>query len=168
MLTSITEFYTQATDIVTTVNIWATDHHLLSTIAADHICYKCESSNSFEHIRTLFESESTFIYQSIISGRRIAYIKIKNPINTVIGDIHYVELSDQKPDHSQKEGFDHIEVYPTTISYTDLIQQIQQTTPIIEVVRPHHTTHDVALGPDHVIRFCHEPLVQKIKRQEMM
>jgi predicted metalloenzyme YecM len=108
MFNSTSHFFEGSLTSITVFDDFIQKHSLAGKAQADHICYKCESGASFEAIRTLFEDESEFIYQSIISQRRIAYIRFKNEVATALGSIRFLELSDQKPDNSQKEGFDHI------------------------------------------------------------
>ena len=135
---------------------------------ADHICYKCESSHSFERVRRLFEPHSAFIYQSMIAGRRIALIGLSRPLASSLGAIQLLELSDQKPDNSQREGFDHVEVYPIKQTYLAIVQHLQdQGLNVKEVSRPHHTTHDIKLEKSMLLRLTHEPLLDKVKREEI-
>jgi predicted metalloenzyme YecM len=113
MISSAETFYTQSKSIIRTFDTFIAKHALKGECLVDHICNKCGSRQSFEALRDIFEWEGEYVYQSIISKRPIAFIKFKKPINTALGDIYYLELSDQKPDSSQKEGFDHIEIIPT-------------------------------------------------------
>lgn len=137
-------------------------------VRADHFCYKCESSKEFEYLRSLFEFESRFVFQSIISERRIAYIETCRPIETSFGTLRYLELSDRKKDGSQKAGFDHIEIYPTDASYDDLIGAFEKKgVALLKVVRPHHTTHDISVEGGFLVRLEKEVLVDKIKAEEM-
>lgn len=143
-----------------------------SVLTADHICYKCGSRESFEGIRAWFEGYSDFIYQAIISSRRIAYIKIPGAMKSLLGPIRYIELSDQKPDGSQKEGFDHIEVYPLygdgDDAYERLVARLSKTDQVQEVSRPHHSTHDIDIGNGFIFRCSRGPLLHKIKSSEMI
>jgi len=135
---------------------------------ADHLCYKCGDAVKFETLRTLFESQSQFVYQSIISNRRIAIIKFLKPIPTDLGDIWFLELSDQKPDNSQTSGFDHIEIYPIGGSLDMLAESLAKAgTPFTKVERPHHTTFDVEINGPFKVRLEEEPLIEKIMREEM-
>lgn len=165
---TIDDFYTNSESCVNLFNHFSISHALRSIAKADHLCYKCESKKSFEEMKKLFENNSFFVYQSIISNRRIAYIKLKKGVSTVLGVIDFLELSDQKPDGSQREGFDHIEVYPTAISYEELIKKLEKTEKITKVIRPHHTTHDINIGNDFLFRCTEEPLLAKIKREEII
>src|SRR5689334_22842477 len=85
---------------VTVFKKWA--ESLKPSAIADRIGYKCHSAEEFERIRRSFEQESCFIYQSIISGRRIAVIRMKRVIATPLGEICFLELSDQKHDGRQQ------------------------------------------------------------------
>ncbi len=107
MIKTLEEFYTEAEKSTRSFDNFAHKHSLQGKTGADHICYKCDSKESFDNIRALLEFESEYVYQSIISKRRIAYIKLKSGISTALGEINFLELSDQKPDGSQKNGFDH-------------------------------------------------------------
>lgn len=163
---NVAEFFKAAQASVTLFNAWAST--LTPPAKADHICYKCSSSTEFESLRAMFEHESTFVYQSIISKRRIAVIEFLNPLATALGDIYYLELSDQKPDGSQSSGFDHIEIYPSAGSVEELVEVLEQKGVSLEkTVRPHHTTFDLAINEAFKVRIEPEPLVEKIQRDEM-
>lgn len=159
-------FFTAANPSLQLAADWGKNIQLKAT--ADHICYKCSSAEEFEQLRALFEQQSTFIYQSIISQRRIAVIKFLHPLSTAWGEIWYLELSDQKPDGSQASGFDHIELYPAVGSVEELVASLEQQGVVLEkTVRPHHTTFDLTIGEGFKLRLEPEPLVEKIQRDEM-
>lgn len=169
MISTLDQFYNEAAESAALLNAFAKKHDLANIARADHICYKCSSSNVFETMRMMFEFRSAYIYQSIISKRRIAYIKIPRSLSTSLGDINFLELSDQKLDGSQTDRFDHIELYPIGISYEELVQKIVRGGEVAEKVeRPHHTTHDVKLDTGFLVRFEPDALVDKIKREEMI
>lgn len=158
-------FYADAWPLLEKLESFVREHGLEDAAAADHICYKCGSRESFERIRALLEPEAHYVYQSFISGRRIAIVKLKRCFTTALGDACVLELSDQKPDGSQHDGFDHVEVCPA--EYDEFVNLLKnKELEVREVVRPHHTTHDVALG-EFVFRLTREPLLEKIKREEM-
>ena len=167
MITSINDFYAKSQKYVNWFNAFAQKHNLVGITQADHICYKCGSTESFEAMRAMFEQNSHYLYQSIISKRRISIIKLKPGIETALGTIHFLELSDQKPDGSQIDGFDHIEVYGVRISYDDMVAKLATSEKVIKVERPHHTTHDVEIKDGFLFRCTQEPLVDKIRREEM-
>ncbi len=162
------EFFEGAQRYVALFNTFIEKHNLQGRIALDHICYKCGSEESFEVIRKLFESGSRYIYQSIISGRRIAIIRFEEGISTSVGVINFLELSDQKPDGSQMVGFDHIEAYAVGRSYDEMVSEFEETETVIKVERPHHTTHDIDMGEGFLFRCTHGLLVEKIKNSEMV
>ncbi|MEK9156895.1 MAG: VOC family protein [Patescibacteria group bacterium] len=160
------EFFSAAQESVELFNTWA---EIFSPDAsADHICYKCNSGEEFETLRKMFENNSGFIYQSIISARRIAIIKFSKPITSPLGDIWYLELSDQRTDGSQMSGFDHIEIYPRKESMDDLARKLQEQGMTLEkTIRPHHTTYDSFLSEVFKVRLEPDALIGKIKREEM-
>ena len=135
---------------------------------ADHICYRCGDTAEFERFRAMFEHESKFIHQAIISNRRIAIIALQTSVATVLGPIKVLELSDQKPDGSQHSGFDHIEIYPYTNEESVLVENlIRSGEELTQTVRPHHTTHDLLLPSGFKVRIEPEPLLEKIRAGEM-
>ena len=168
MIKTIEDIYTESTPLVEIFNAFAIKHNLIGRAVADHISHKCDSKESFESIRAILELESEYIYQSIIAGRRIDLIRFKKPISTVLGDIKFLELSDQKPNGTQVNGFDHIEVYPLTFSYDEMIVELEKEENVIKVERPHHTTHDIKIGKRFIFRCTLCSLVEKIKREEMI
>ena len=168
MIRDTEDFYTGAKRYVQLFNAFVEKHSFVDKVRADHICYKCGSRESFEHLRTMFENESRFLFQSIIAKRRIVIIGLVKPIQTVAGEIMILELSDQKPDGSQIDKYDHIETYGTAISYEEMIRQLEQSEKVIKVERPHHSTHDIDIGESFLFRCTEGPLLNKIKTSEMV
>ncbi len=143
-------------------------HELIEKAGADHICWKCEATAEFETMRAMCEPQSLYLYQSYISGRRIAYFKFAQPFVTSLGSIHFLELADQKPDQSQTSGLDHIEIYPQGTSVETLVNYLESRHVVLQkIVRPHHTTFDLAIDDHHMIRLEPEPLIQKIIAKEL-
>ncbi len=145
--------------------------------AADHIGWKCGCNNEYEKMRRMFEQDSRFIYQSMVSGRRIAIIRLAQGIPTSLGAMHVVELSDQKPDGSQRSGFDHVEIRSLwgKDGARELAQRIVARGFVCaKVMRPHHVTHDiemVRLDDSRLlfkVRIEDEALLDKIRRDEML
>ncbi|HCC83430.1 TPA: hypothetical protein DEP96_01115 [Candidatus Uhrbacteria bacterium] len=166
MKLGIDSFFEEAQKLAQIFDEWAGKYKLPAV--ADHICYKCGDYEEFAAMRKMFEGESRFIYQSIISGRPIAVIKFLRPVSTCMGDIWYLELAAQKPDGSQVSGFDHVEIYPLEGTMEDLAQRMMaQGVRSEKVVRPHHTTYDGIIEGRFKIRLEDEALVAKIKRDEM-
>src|SRR3989338_4238355 len=166
MFQTINAFYEAAQPFVDVFNTWVSK--LRNAAHAYHICFKCSDSTEFESMRALLECESAFVYQSIISERRIAIVKLPRAIPTLLGDIWVLELSDQKPDGSQMSGFDHIEIYPTKVTLEVMAAMLIMCGVACEKkVRPHHTTYDVKLENGFIVRLENEALIDKIKRDEM-
>lgn len=162
------QFYQEAERILNHVGMFFEQHQLLSQIQFDHLGFKCSSAQEFEAMRKMFESGSDYIFQSIISNRRIALIKLSDPIQTTFGFISVLELSDQKPDQSQKSGFDHIEVYPVDSSVENLVKSIQEKgIDIHQEIKPHHTTWDFFVD-NFKVRIEPGALIEKIKQEEMV
>ncbi|HVU80262.1 MAG TPA: VOC family protein [Candidatus Paceibacterota bacterium] len=165
---SIEEFFAGSKPFVALFDAFSDTHALQGRTQADHICYKSGSKESYERMRELFESEGAYIYQSIISKRRIAIVKFKQGIETSLGPINFLELSDQKPDNSQQDGFDHIEAYAVGRSYDDMVREFEtQGERVVKVERPHHTTHDIDIGGGFLFRCTQGPLIEKIKVSEL-
>ena len=165
---TIENFYAESRQFVELFDAFAAKHSLFGRTQADHICYKCESKESFESMREMFESESKYVYQSIISKRRIALIRFKKGIETSIGTINFLELSDQKLDNSQRDGFDHIEAYAVGRTYDEMVKEFESYERVTKVERPHHTTHDIDIGGGFLFRCTQGPLIEKIKDSEMV
>ncbi len=166
MTKNIDGFFAASEEFINYFNTWIESYSPAAT--ADHICYKCSSNEEFETLRSIFEHESQFVYQSIISKRRIAVIKFLQPLKSSLGDIWYLELSDQKPDGSQTSGFDHIEVYPIEGSMDALADALaSQGVAMEKITRPHHTTYDIFIEGEFKVRIEPEKLLLKIQREEM-
>jgi predicted metalloenzyme YecM len=166
MIRNLGGFYARSNEYVAAFNAFIVRNQLEGKVCADHICYKCGSRGSFERIRALFENDGWY-YQTLISNRRIAVIRFAVPIRTNAGNINFLELSDQKPDGSQVDGFDHIEVYPTGMDYAQFITQLSTREKVVFKERPHHSTYDVDIGNGFIFRTTSGPLVQKIIAEQM-
>jgi predicted metalloenzyme YecM len=166
---TLDEFYERMSETLTETELFLRTRQVIGLAAIDHIGWTCASNEEFDTVRKLFESGgSTFIYQSLISGRRIAIIGLSKKVETPIGQLCYLELSDLKPGTPALSGFNHIEACPLlSLSYEELVSMLSSRTVVREIVRPHHTTHEASVHDG--LRFCcsREPLVQKIKRDEM-
>lgn len=165
---TLESFYKDAEDLIEKVNEFTRIFNVESKAIPDHICFKCDSKEVFESVRSMLEPESVFVYQSYISNRRIAVIKLKKVFETDLGPINTLELSDQKPDNSQATRFDHIELYPLEETYDAFVADLQEKGAKLEkVVRPHHTTYDVLLDDGYQLKLTRDQLIEKIKRNEM-
>ncbi len=167
----IENFYEQSTELVEFFNKFIIENNLQEVVVVDHICFKCESNASFEVWRKVFEWEAKNFYQAIISKRRIALVLFKQNIKTVAGEIGYLELSDQKPDNSQLETFDHIEVFPKNKNQ-NAIEEIlkildEKKINYTKEVKPHITQYEISLGK-YTLRLAGERLIDKIKKSEFV
>jgi predicted metalloenzyme YecM len=171
MFESIRDFYDQAAEAVKAFDAFVSQQELSGRVVADHICYKCDSSESYEGMRAVFELRGAWLYQEVLGGRRIATIRTNESLETAAGAITLIELSDKKPDkpgETQREGFDHIEIYPTAGTYDELVQTLQSRgLKVDEKKREHHTTHDIKLESGFIVRLTRQSLAKKIKEEQM-
>jgi predicted metalloenzyme YecM len=164
------ELYTKLQDYITLFDTFCEQYSVdIRNILIDHVCYTCASSAEFEEVRSMFEFDDAFMHQSIISGRRIAYIGLGKPFSSSCGPVYYLELSDQKPNGKQSSKCHHIEPVPAGITYQDMLERFVNTgLPVEESIKPHHSTHDIKLENGLHIRISRERLIQKISRDEMV
>ncbi|MEK7452603.1 MAG: hypothetical protein AAB664_04655, partial [Patescibacteria group bacterium] len=60
------------------------------------------------------------------------------------------------------------EIFPATTTVAFMLEQIEKRGFHFDrIERPHHTTHDLTLKNGFKIRIEDEPLINKIKREEM-
>lgn len=164
---NVTSFFQQAEPYLQAFRAWVSQYS--PQAQADHICFKCVDATEFEEIRRMFESESVFIYQSIVSKRRIALIKFNPPLETGLGAVSLLELSDQKPDNSQTSGFDHIEIYPLHGTMEEFVADLELKGAMFnKIIRPHHTTFDATILDEFKIRIEPEALMAKVKEEEII
>ncbi len=169
MFSTIEHFSVQAEQRLATFNEFIVGNSLEGKITPDHFGYRCSTNEEFTIMRAFFEFEASFLYQSIIAGRRIALIKLKTPIPTLAGPLAYLELSDQKPDGSQKSGFDHIEFVPKNNTSEALVQFFNNKNIVFtKTERPHHTTYDHKLPDGLALRVETIPLITKIINEEIV
>jgi hypothetical protein len=145
-------------------------HKLEDEVIIDHICYKCQSTEEYEHLRSLLEAgPAKYLYQVNFSKRRVAYFGLKKSIVIKTGEIKFIELSDKKAGIDEVTGFHHVEIYPLKTSYENLVGLLKQKgeNPVLKE-RPHHTTYDITLSGGFVIRLTDKPLIKKIVEEELL
>ncbi|MDB5260097.1 MAG: hypothetical protein JWN37_328 [Candidatus Nomurabacteria bacterium] len=169
MIQKIEDLYVKSDPFIKEFDIFCNVNGLINKVKADHVCVKCSTSEIYENTRKHFEFDSRFMYQSLIPGRRIAFIGLSKSLYTAVGEIKYLELSDQKKDNSQGDRIDHIEIVPVTLTYEELVSFLKEKgNEVKEIIRPHHTTHDVYMKSGFIVRLSRELLVETIKRDGMV
>jgi hypothetical protein len=121
-------------------------------------------------MRAILEADppSRYLYQVCLAERRVAYFAMRNAIRSGAGQsIRYFELADSKPS-DEGSGFHHVEVFPRSMTYDQLIQHLtrQGETPVLRV-RAHHTTHDIKVAENFIVRLTYRPLLKTILEEEL-
>ena len=75
----------------------------------DHICYRVESPERYEAIKSAIAPGNTLLTESFIAGRPIASYLLSDPIYYKNRRINCLELPAPKPGNSYSEGFEHVE-----------------------------------------------------------
>lgn len=150
-------------------NLFCEQQGLVGLVEVDLLCIKCSDNEIYEARREDAFTVSDYMYESMVSDRRVSFFKMKEPIATNVGAIAYIELCDQKPDNSQDDRISHFTIVPLTISYEEVVAKLKQNgVDVIETIRPHYTSADSKLPSGFTIRLAKEFLVDKIKRDEMI
>lgn len=76
----------------------------------DHLCYRVDSLNRYEELKTSFLAFGRLLIESDVNGRPIATFKLNSSIAFKEWSIDVVELPAPKLSKPVKEGFEHIEV----------------------------------------------------------
>ena len=76
----------------------------------DHLCYRVDSLNRYEELKSLFTTFGKQLIESDVNGRPIATFKLNSAIVFKEWAIDVVELPAPKVSKPTKEGFEHIEV----------------------------------------------------------
>lgn len=142
---------------------------LQGAVKADLVSIKCSSKEVYDARRNYYDVGSRFIYQAIVSGRRIALVGLVEPIKTAVGDIGILEIIDQKPDNSQTDKVAHVAIVPAGISYDELVAKLKANgSHFADASRPDgYTACDVLLPTGFSIRIEKESLLERVKREEI-
>ncbi len=76
----------------------------------DHLCYRTETPQDYEHTKSEFESFSNLLIESPVNGRMISTYKLNQPIYFRQWKIDLIEVPAPKPGKKTSRGFEHIEV----------------------------------------------------------
>ncbi len=163
------EFKDEAVKALSLYGVLAKEHGLSAFLSSDHICYKSDSHETFEEVRRMLELNSYYMYESWIGGRLIAIFKLKEGI-AVEGDVFsYIELHDKKPSVDIKRGFYHLEMYPKGISYDEALDKLKAKGLAFEAdPTPHHPVYEMLLSSGFGVRLEREPIMSKIKNEEIV
>lgn len=158
-----------AMPLVSQLNSFCEDNGLTGLVQADFICIKCSSAEIYDARKDDMELKSKYIFETTTTGRRTSFIKLKETIPTIAGDIEYLELQDQKPDNSQDNRIANIALVPISLSYEEICDQLKgRGLDAVETVRPHYTSSDIKLPSGFTVRIGKEFLVDKIRREELV
>ena len=76
----------------------------------DHLCYRVESQERYQELKSQFSEYSELLIESPVGGRLISTFKLKEPVLFRGWSIPLVELPAPKVFKKVQEGFEHIEV----------------------------------------------------------
>jgi hypothetical protein len=170
----------RAAPLLDAFRAWSEAHARLRgevLVTADHLSYKCREVREYDELRGRFEEYADdgwrgcrFLHQSIVSGRRVAVIGLRDGLPTRFGDLRVLELSEPRPMRADPGGFDHVEVYSPFVPSGELARMLERPGERFRLEgRPHHATWDLRVpappesGRAHVtIRLTDGPLVEKI------
>lgn len=75
----------------------------------DHLCYRVETDERYQEMKTLLGSMATSIGEVPVSGRLISTFELQEPIETGGWVIPWIELPAPKEGSEYKEGLEHAE-----------------------------------------------------------
>jgi predicted metalloenzyme YecM len=78
----------------------------------DHLCYRVETFERYQSLRSELASFAEFLAESMVNGRPISCFRLRTPIWFQDWAIDLIELPAPKPGKPTKEGFEHIEIVP--------------------------------------------------------
>lgn len=148
------------------VNAWANAKGILGNVRADHIGFTCASDDEFRAMMERQAQEFAWVHTVLLSGRLVAYAKLRASAASAFGPVHFVEISAQKPDGSQASRFNHLEVACGGMKMETVVAH-WRTRGVTGMPsgRIHHPTYDIVLDGGFEIRIEPEPLVEKIVRE---
>ena len=81
----------------------------MSSIACDHICYRVETEQRYQEIKTELTESSRLATESMVSERLISIFVLDKPLIYRGLSIDCIELPAPKITSYYKEGFEHVE-----------------------------------------------------------
>lgn len=88
----------------------------------DHLCYRVETIERYQSLRSELASFAEFLTESMVNGRPISCFRLRTPIWFQDWAIDLIELPAPKPGKPTKEGFEHIEIVPD-LALTGIVQK---------------------------------------------
>lgn len=82
----------------------------LSHYEIDHIAVRMNQTETAEQWKALLLSEATLLKESLVNGRPIALLNLRQPISLCGQNVKIVELPFPKDKIYQEEGWEHIEI----------------------------------------------------------
>lgn len=81
----------------------------VSLYELDHVCYRVETKEEYERLKTQLQPLGELLTESLIGGRLIATFKLFEPIRYKKRKIWCLELPSPKAGSPYKEGYEHVE-----------------------------------------------------------
>lgn len=164
MIKNITNLLGDSTEFLDTIFQYLAQQGIeVASFELDHICYRVETDERYEHLKKELSSIGSLLIESQIGGRSIASFKLTDPIIYKTRKIEVVELPAPKKGSYYQEGFEHVEFvidlpfetfmqrYPTLNFITkDLKKSVNQGITLKETdfsIKFHHHTLE------YVIRY---------------
>ncbi|WP_187271095.1 VOC family protein [Neolewinella aurantiaca] len=82
---------------------------LLDHLQLDHLCYRVETTERYEELKSALLQDNELLVESPIKGRQISTFRMAEPFQFRGRDIWLLELPEPKPGSPYPEGWEHVE-----------------------------------------------------------
>lgn len=99
----------------------------VSRFNLDHICYRLESQDTYDQVKSELEKENLLLVESNINRRPISVFKLSNPYLHEARIIDVLELPSPKEGSAYRTGWEHVEFV-----VDGSLEEFQQSYPDVE------------------------------------
>lgn len=140
----------------------------LDVFEIDHVAYKNSNTENYEKVRKDFGKE-VFIYESVISNRRIAISKFRDPVKVEGKIIKYIEIFEPKPDKITEDKLDHIEIISNNLDYESFVKIFEDSG--VELTfedKGYDRFYAFNTDKGYEVKLSDHKIVDKIYKEEML
>lgn len=136
-------------------------------LTCDHICYRVETLERYETLKSLFKKHLRLANESLVNGRPICIFQLPAPIQFSNIQTDCIELPAPKENSDYPEGWEHAE-FVTTENLTQWMQKFpKQTFDTKALNKPINAEVSIKASALYKIKF-HEKHILEVIKEELM
>ncbi len=150
-------------DLLSTTAIFLREKDLPTNLVCDHICYRVETLERYEELKTFLREHSHLANESLVNGRPICIFELPSPLKFAGIQTTCIELPAPKETTFYQEGWEHAE-FVTGSDIKEWIRKFPQLTFDTKAInKPINAEISLTISEKYKIKFHEKHILDVIK-----